>query len=192
MSRFFGSAMQTAFVVRNIDEHIHRCVEVGIGPFFVDPNLTLRIRYRGERHEVPVSIAIAYSGSMMYEYLEPLDDTPSPYRDFLVEHPAGGMHHLAYFCDDYDAVLAQAKSRGGDFNIAMELYTADGTLMEIYLEPKNHPDGILSQLIVESLFGDFFKKAEAAAAEWDGTNPVRQLFDLLPPSFAATGNLTTP
>lgn len=180
MSRFFGSAMQTAFVVRNIDEHIHRCVEVGIGPFFVDPNLTLRIRYRGERHEVPVSIAIAYSGSMMYEYLEPLDDTPSPYRDFLVEHPAGGMHHLAYFCDDYDAVLAQAKSRGGDFDIAMELYTADGTLTEICLEPKNHPDGILSQLNVESDFGDFFKKAKAAAAEWDGTRPVRSFIDLLP------------
>ncbi|WP_340314901.1 VOC family protein [Rhizorhabdus argentea] len=180
MSRFFGSAMQTAFVVRNIDEQIHRCVEVGIGPFFVDPNLILRMRYRGQRREVPVSIAIAYSGSMMYEYLQPLDNTPSPYSDFLAEHPEGGMHHLAYFCDDYDAALAQAKSRGGDFDIVMELYTADGNLMETYLGPKNRPDAILSQLNVESVFGDFFKKAEAVAAEWDGTRPVRSFIDLLP------------
>ncbi|MEJ7926734.1 VOC family protein [Sphingobium sp. AN641] len=181
MSRYFGSAMQTAFVVRNIDDHIRRCVEVGIGPFFVSRNMILNMRCRGERRQVPITIALAYSGSMMYEYLEPHDDTPSPYSAFLAKNPEGGLHHLAYFCDDYDDALARAKSRGGTFDIVMELYTQDGSLIEIYVEPEGQPDGLLSQLIVESMFGSFFKQAEAAALEWDGTSPVRPLADLLPP-----------
>lgn len=182
MSRFFGAPMQTALVVRNIDEHIQRCLDGGIGPFYVD-KLTLHTRYRGVRYDAPVTVAFAYSGSMMYEYLEPHDDTPSPYNDFLAKNPEGGLHHLAYFCDDYDQALALAKSRGGEYDVALELLTAEGNLIEIYLEPKNHPDAIMTQLIDQSRLGDMFTKMEAAAAEWDGTNPVRSFVDFLPPAI---------
>lgn len=180
MSRFFGPAIQTAFVVRNIDDHIQRCVEIGMGPFFVTRKLMLHMLYRGERRVVPIDLAVTYSGSMMYEYLEPLDSQPSPYSDFLAQHPEGGLHHFAYFCEDHTKALDQAKSLGGEFDIVMELYTAEGSLIEIYTEPKDCPGAMLAQLVVPGPFGQFFDQMEAAAAEWDGTKPVRSMIDLLP------------
>lgn len=123
---------------------------------------------------------------MMYEYLEPGDSTPSPYSDFLARHPEGGIHHFAYFCDDYYEALERAKSRGGDFDVAMELYGPAGDLIEKYVEPKGRPDGYMAQLLVEGPYSNYFDKMEAISANWDGSEPVRDLFDLIsvdaPPS----------
>ena len=46
---------------------------------------------------------------MQIELIQPLDDEPSGYRDFLAAGNSGAHHH-AWFCDDYRAQVAAARA----------------------------------------------------------------------------------
>ena len=58
-----------------------------------------------------IAVAITYSGDLQVELIQPLDDHPSPYRDFRAAH-GSGLHHVAHFTDDYDAALAAYRGPG--------------------------------------------------------------------------------
>lgn len=83
MSRYFGKAAHTGFVVPNLDQSIERMLAIGVGPFFVMRNIRPASRYRGVGHDMLLSAAIVYPGNTQYEFIEQHDDTPSVYREFM-------------------------------------------------------------------------------------------------------------
>jgi len=180
MSRHFGSAVHAAFVVPDIDKAMARMLASGIGPFYAMRRVRVAARYKGQRHDVLITAAFVYSGNMQYEFVQQHDDAPSAYRDYLALHPAGGLHHTAYFSDDFAATIKRAKERGSDFDIVQEFITPDGFAYEIYLEPKNSTDPLQIQLMMHGPMDPFFAQMERAAATWDGKEPIRDALVLLP------------
>ena len=107
MSRVFGPMRQIGVVVRDLDAALRHWTEaLGVGPFFVLPNLSPDgFRYRGEPSAPPLmSIALGNSGDMQVELIQQHDDHPSAYRDFLEAGREGVQHVSAWLNpDDYDA-----------------------------------------------------------------------------------------
>ena len=180
MSQFFGNAVHAAFVVPDINKAMARVLASGIGPFYAMRRVRVAARYKGQRHDVLITAAFVYSGNMQYEFVEQHDATPSAYRDYIAQHPEGGLHHTAYFSDDFAATIRRAKEKGSNFDIVQEFIAPEGFAYEIYLEPKNSTDPLQIQLMMHGPMDPFFAQMEQAAATWDGKDPIRNALDLLP------------
>lgn len=183
MSRFFGKAEHAAFVVPDFDAAVERLIDSGVGPAFVMRRIRVAGRFRGQRNDVLISAAFAYSGGTQYEFIQQHDDTPSAYREYLERHPDGGLHHLAYFCDSFDGALGKARNLGTNHDIVQEFIGPDDTAYEIYVEPSDAADPLLSQLMVHGPMEPFFKQMENIAATWDGSDPIRDALAMIPPEM---------
>jgi hypothetical protein len=89
---------QTAFIVNDLEESCAKWARtMGIGPFTLLENIDLpNIIYRGEPGELNLSAALAASGDLQVELIQPHHDHPSVYRDY---YPTGqeGYHHIGVF-----------------------------------------------------------------------------------------------
>jgi hypothetical protein len=180
VSRYFGDSVQAANVVPDIEHAIGRMLDSGIGPVFVMRRVRLLARHRGVQNSVLITVAFVYSGGIQYEFVEQHDDTPSAYLEFLAAHPEGGFHHVAHFCDDFDAALARAGELGTPFEVVQEFITPDGVPFEIYVQPKGASDPLVTQLSLTGPLQQFFAQMRAAAVNWNGSDPVRDAIALLP------------
>ncbi len=105
---------QLAYVVRDLDAAVrHWSDDLGIGPWRVwtmaPPTLTDMV-YHGE--SVPFSFrhALATSGDLQFELIEPIDG-PSIFVDQL-ESAGEGANHIGIIVDDHAAAVADAIERG--------------------------------------------------------------------------------
>lgn len=183
MSRLFGKAVHAGFTVPDVDAAIARMLAIGVGPAYTMRRIRVPARYRGERHDVLISAAFVYSGTMQYEFVQQHDATPSAYLEHLERHPQGGLHHLAYFCDSFDAAFTEAAQAGCELAVVQEFIGADEAPYEMYTEPKNGADPVLIQLMIPSPIAAMFDEMERVAADWDGSAPVRDALALLPPEM---------
>ena len=99
MSRHFGGGIsQIGYVVRDLDAATgHWAGRLGVGPWFkVDPFPVRNFLYRGQPSASTWALALSYSGQVQIELIQPTNDEPSMYRDFL---QAGhqGVQHLCGF-----------------------------------------------------------------------------------------------
>jgi catechol 2,3-dioxygenase-like lactoylglutathione lyase family enzyme len=185
MSQFFGKSIHTAFIVPDVEQAVQRMADSGVGPFFMLRKIKPMARYRGTRHDVLETVAFFYDGGTLFEFLQQLDDTPSAFKEFLARRPQGGLHHQAYYCDNFDLALKQAAARGTEFRVVQEFITADGSPFEIYIEPVGKPDPLLVQLSLPGTLPQLFGEMERIAASWDGKDPIRNALDLFPPEVRA-------
>jgi hypothetical protein len=174
MAGIFGPVAQIGMVVRDIEAAMaHWAGVCGVGPWFYMPRYPLpRFRYRGVEQPGPdVAIALAYSGALQFELIQQRCATPSMYRDFL-DAGQEGMQHWAYWAEDYDAALARALAAG--HRVGQE-GDATGRGRFAYLESDGPAASVVE--IVELTPGRSagFQRMQAAAAGWDGADPVRML-----------------
>lgn len=176
MSRLFGPVFQMAYVVPELDPFLdHLTGTLGIGPFFLFPtplpfSWLKRNDVLTDGWDILSHAALAYSGDTMIEVIVPGSD-PSPYRDFL-DAGRTGLHHLGTWAVDYDAQMTTARAAGirvaieGVLPLSRFAYLATdelwpGTMVEI-IEP-------------QQAMLDLFATIKAAAADWDGSDPLRTL-----------------
>jgi hypothetical protein len=171
MQRWLGPVDQLGYVVEDIEGAMDHWVErLGVGPFYFMPSPPMQdLTYRGVATGARIAVALSFSGPLQIELIEPLDDEPTPYRDFLAAHGTG-LHHLARFVDDYDDTVAGYAARG------MEPYFGGRGLTEkqrfCYFDTETH-GGTCSELIETVEFSGFFNAIRAAASDWDGSDPIR-------------------
>jgi len=70
--------------------------------------------FRGEEHDVRIKVAFFYTGDHCIEVISPIGAQQSTYSEFLSRNPTGGLHHIAYYSNDFDrtlAMLAEAARR---------------------------------------------------------------------------------
>ena len=158
MSRLFGSLRQVGIVVRDIEGAMRHWVEVcGVGPWFYTDRLAVTaFTYNGKRHDdLHASIALANSGDVQLELIQQRCDTPSMYREFLA---AGreGMQHWSSWPTDYDAIYRRALANG--YSVGQE----------------GHPGTVIEMADATPTRMRIFDAVRAAAANWDGSDPVRR------------------
>jgi Glyoxalase/Bleomycin resistance protein/Dioxygenase superfamily len=171
MEQWLGPIDQLGYVVDDIEGAMAQWVEkLGVGPFYFLPSPPLvDLVYQGRPTGARIAVALSFSGPLQIELIQPLDDEPTPYRDFMVGHGTG-LHHVARFAEDYDAVLAAYAERG------MEPYFGGRGLTErqrfSYFDTETH-GGTCSELIETVEFAGFFDAIRGATVDWDGSDPVR-------------------
>ena len=98
MSHRFGPITQNGYVVPDLDAAMKHWVDVlGVGPWFDMgvPDFE-DMTYRGKPTDPKVRIALANSGDLQIELIEPLDKEPSCYREFLdATRGKGGLQHVS-------------------------------------------------------------------------------------------------
>jgi methylmalonyl-CoA/ethylmalonyl-CoA epimerase len=110
----FTETMQIGIVVPDLDAAIRAYEDgYGIGPwsvFEVGPESGEDVRFHGRPAEYRCRAATAMVGQVMWELIEPLDET-SLFARFLAEK-GGGVHHVAVSTPDYDEAVAAGTATG--------------------------------------------------------------------------------
>ena len=171
MSRLFGPLRQMGYVVRDVEAAMRHWVEVcGVGPWFYAERMPFTaFRYRGQPHEIRVSIALANSGDVQLELIQPRDDTPSMYRDFLA---AGreGLQHWSSWPENYDELLERALRDG--WTIGQDGDSARGRF--VYFLNEGHPGTVIEMADYTPTRRRVFDAVARAAVGWDGSDPIRR------------------
>lgn len=174
MSMLFGPAHQLGYVVRDIEAAMQYWTEkMGIGPFYYLPQAPIMdYRYQGEESSLAISGALAYSGAIQIELIQPLDNAPSSYRAFL---DAGheGLHHIGYLSETYEEHLQRAVAAGLVVEQSGAVFEPAGKFA--YFATGSHPGTVMELIALTDSNRQLFRMMEDEAARWDGTNPVRSL-----------------
>jgi hypothetical protein len=171
MSAIFGPVIQQGYVVPDVDEAMRHWIARGVGPFFVERHIRPKGDHDGEAIQPDLTAAFAYSGEQQIEVIEQHDDSPSIYRDYLAEHPAGGLQHLAVWVESIPETIEQLAVAGHRYT-ARQRY-GDG---HAYLDADDAP-GVMIQLMARSEhLLELMATIRAASIGWDGvTAPIRTI-----------------
>ena len=165
-----GPIMQNGYVVRDwraAAEHWAR--RLGVGPFFVLEHVEFaQCRFRGELVEIDMSVAIAYTGGYQIELVQQHNDSPSIYTEFL-RHNEPGLQHVGTLVDDLDAAL---DDNGFRDRIVQDGVTTAGQRFA-YVDTVLHNGTMLELIEADDQLRSTFAYMEKAAAEWDGSQPIR-------------------
>jgi hypothetical protein len=172
LSRIFGSVRQNGYVVRDIHAAMDHWINVmGVGPWFYIENVkTDWFRHRGQDSPVAMSIALANSGDLQIELIQPRNDAPSLYKEFL---DAGheGLQHMSYWTDDYQGLYDKALSLG--YHVGHEGQIGGEKGRFAYFDTQAHPGTVVEISDISGAKGPFFDHVRRVSQDWDGSDPIR-------------------
>jgi len=117
-------------------------------------------------------VALAQSGGIQIELIQQHCDSPSAYRDTIAKG-AQGFHHLAIYCDDYDAAYAHYRDKGFIASVDGKF----GPLRFSYIDTSSAIGCMIELVEQHESQTEFFQRIAAAAESWDGvTDPLRPGF----------------
>jgi catechol 2,3-dioxygenase-like lactoylglutathione lyase family enzyme len=170
---------QIAWVVDDLDAAVrHWRQTAGLGPFFVGTHvggMFTELNHRGVPAEVDISCAIAQAGPVQIELIKQHGSAPSPYRDVFAEGESG-LHHICSLVDDVEAECRKYESLG--FEIVLT-GTVGGQTPVAYADTRPMIGCMTELMGRQGLAAQMFVAAAKAAADWDGTDPVRDLSTLM-------------
>jgi hypothetical protein len=177
MSRIFGKIAQMGYVVRDIDTEMSRWIKQGIGPwFYVHEVQTDFFRYRGVDSPAKFGVALANSGDMQIELIQPRDDAPSLYKEFL-DSGREGLQHIAYWTEDYQALYDKAIGLG--YEVGHEGSIGGELGRFAYLDTEQSFGHVIEISDISGPKGLFFQYIREVASDWDGSDPIRGEVDKL-------------
>lgn len=163
--------IQTAFITDNIQRSMTQMTTLlQIGPWFLFEDFQLLdLHYRGEPADFQVSLALANSGHMQFELIQPLDDKPSPYRE-LQRQRGWGFHHFAVAAEDFDAASADYAAQG--FEQILSCSVAVGG-RAAYFDTREQVAGMIELVEMTPQVEQLWSMIHQASVGWDGADPVR-------------------
>ncbi|MXO74336.1 VOC family protein [Altererythrobacter aerius] len=163
-----GAIDQIGHVTADLDAAVAMWTShLGVGPWTVYRNVRLTGDYRGLPADVTIDVALGYRGTVQIELIQPTSDAPSPYRDddgTLRE----GVHHLAWVVEDFDTAVALLGAHG----LAPVFKAGNSASQVAYFEPA---PGVVWELIAGEGMRAMMDAGMAAAAGWDGRDPVTEI-----------------
>lgn len=148
---FLGDTLQVCVVTRDMTRALEGFAKMGIGPWRVytfSPETVSEQTYMGEPARYSMRLALASSGTMMWEVIQPLEG-PSIYKDFLAAH-GEGIQHVGQACNglSYDQQFAKFVAAGrkmiqsGTWNAGVRYaYWATDELISTTVEIFDFPAG---------------------------------------------------
>lgn len=169
----FGPIRQNGYVVRDLEKALSFWIgTLGVGPWFVIEKARVPdFHYRGEPSGAQTTLGIAQWGPIQIELIQPLDDEPSMYRDFLAAG-AEGLQHVACWSDDFDGSLAAAERAG--FQVCQGGSFAPDARY-VYFETEGHRGTVIELAETAGTMGPFFAAVARAAEGWDGSDPIKRI-----------------
>lgn len=166
-----GPVRQLGYVVDDLDRWMDAMTkQMGLGPWTVFRGVELDCVYRGELGNPTIDVALAYSGELQLELIQPLDSKDSPYKHF-VERGQYGLHHTAYLCEDIEADV-QALTASG-LNKICDIQMPSGMGRYVYFESPEFGDSYFIELLeATTMMMNLFSAGVAAA---DNIAPHRKL-----------------
>lgn len=168
-SACFGDVFQLGYAVRDLRPWVDGFLAAGIGPWWISRGMApQRFEYRGQPSPARFDVAISWRGSLMIEIIQPVDESPSPYRSFIASGREG-LQHVAFFPDDPEAWVERVTAAG----YRMCLDGESGGFRFTYYEA---PDPKLDTLELGRLSGEAaarFAAMRDVCASWDGRDPFR-------------------
>ncbi len=171
MSRVFGPLKQLGYVVRDIEGGMKYWIETnGVGPWFYIERVPLAsFEYMGQSSAAEFSIALSFSGAAQVELIQPRNDAPSMYRDYL-ESGQEGLQHVAYWPEDYYDAMCKAAAQG--LRIGQHGDIA-GRGRFVYYQTAGH-HGTCIEFAEYNAYRKYqFAVMERICGDWDGSEPVR-------------------
>jgi hypothetical protein len=114
MSALDAPFTQVAIVVRDLEKAVREyATQLAIGPWTAYTLAPPRLKdtvYHGERVDFSLRHALAWSGNVQFELVEPLSG-PSIFADHLDRH-GEGQQHVGRYVEDHPAAVAEALRRG--------------------------------------------------------------------------------
>ncbi|MEE2692739.1 MAG: VOC family protein [Pseudomonadota bacterium] len=172
-----GPARQISFVTSDLQRAMaHFAGKLGVGPWFFEPKITFKRNvYRGRDTNAEIAAGLAYSGPIQFEVIQPLDDEPSVYREYLNACPDWMLlQHINMWVEDLGAAVQSAVAEG--YEVVQESATALGGLY--YLSHPQFAKVCLELSDLGPVKRRIFEAISDAAADWDGSRPIRKGFPL--------------
>jgi hypothetical protein len=121
-----------------------------------------------------VSIAFGYTGDLQIEIVHQQNAAPSGYLDFLAEGREGA-HHISSFYDRPGYEAAYARIVAADLPLLHEGNI--GGIRFAYFATERSPGSMICELSESDMEmpKQLFDGMRAAAATWDGSDPMRAL-----------------
>lgn len=171
MSYLFGPCVQQGFVVPDIHAAMNHWLARGVGPFYIEEHISPEAEFDNQPFTPDISAAFAYSGDQQIELVQQHDEQPTVYSEFLTLNPAGGLQHLAFWCDDVPAKITHLCGPGGEFRLRQRYGD-----MHAYLDSVKEP-GLMIQLMDSGpMMSTLFAIIKKGSEDWDGkTDPIRKI-----------------
>ena len=166
-----GEVIQMAYTTKDIRAAMSWWIHDGrVGPWFLLESFTgPQQRYRGGPTTADVSIAMAFSGHMMIELIQPKDDKPSVYKE-MIDRRGYGFHHVGLAVDDAEAERAMYERR--HYEVAFQTPVPTGGMVYFMDDGRNEP-GFIELIPATSAMDALFTRYWQAAADWKGEDPIR-------------------
>lgn len=175
-----GPMRQNGIVVADIDAAIRYWTEtMRVGPFFrIADQPLVDFMHRGHPSSARISVALAQSGGIQIELVQPLDDEPSAFNDYR-RRVGEGLQHVAFWTDEFDSLDDRAR-RSGLIPVQWGRSGSGGSNERFaYFET---PDAAAPMIEISETLGRkalLFAKVARAAEGWDGADPVRDMSELV-------------
>ncbi len=111
-SKLFGPISQLGYLTDDIEATARTWTDTsGIGPWTLMEGVIMHAVMDGEPSDIEIDVALVYKGDIQIELIKPLNNAPSPYREYA---NAGiwGLHHVQFETDDMDTSIEQARHVG--------------------------------------------------------------------------------
>jgi methylmalonyl-CoA/ethylmalonyl-CoA epimerase len=163
----FGPIDQIGVIVEDVDGGIQAWMQrMGVGPWMLFRNVTIKGEYRGRPTAVTFDVAMGYQGETQIELMQITNEAPSPYRD-ASGALLTGMHHVAWVVDDLAASIAKAAADG------MELvFRAGSPGTEVAYFTMGDQPGMMFEFIESRTTRELMDAGIAATRVWDGSDPI--------------------
>lgn len=168
-----GSIMELCHVTADMDRAIaHWTGVLGAGPFFVfDVPAMPGQTHRGAPSSIDLRIAFGFSGGLLIELVQPLNDVPSVFREIL--ETKGESYHHVMLRTDFAEGRKRLEAHG--YQAAFEGSMPGGERFALFDTQGGNGGFVELMDLTEATFGPM-EWLHAAHLEWDGKTEPRRDF----------------
>ncbi len=141
-----------------------------VGPWFLLDHFTgTDPKYRGHDSTADVSLAMSFAGHMNIELIQPNDDAPSVYQEWIARR-GYGFHHWGRATSNFERDIERFQAAGHD--LVFHAGVPSGGHVA-YMDTTAELPGYVELIELGGGFEPVFSKFYRATIGWDGTDPVR-------------------
>jgi catechol 2,3-dioxygenase-like lactoylglutathione lyase family enzyme len=169
-----GEAKQLGVVVKDLDAAMRFWTDtLKVGPFVVIEEAVGDRDYmhRGKKSDVKMSLGFSYCGDLQLEFVQQLNNAPSPYVEFL-EQGREGLHHIAFYPDDYEKACRDLVALG--LREVAWVQTRDGQKNGSFFEGPAALGFMIELTPITPERTHYYSGFKILAETWDGSRPIRR------------------